>query len=75
MAFAKTVLEEAGIEFCVEGEKVGATLDSLSPFARPWSRLVVARDREAEVRTLLQPLEEIASAPATDLAEEGNREG
>ena len=74
MAFAKTVLEEAGIAFCVEGGEAGANRDILSPFSRPSRRLVVARDCEAEARTLLQPLEEIDSATATDSAVEWNRE-
>jgi hypothetical protein len=74
IAFAKTVLEEAGIEFCVEGGEAGANLDILSPFSHPSRRVVVARDREAEARTLLQPLDEIASATPTDSAEEWNRE-
>lgn len=62
IALAKTTLQEAGIPFYVLGEEISVRIQVLSPLIHPWCRIQVARDREAEARALLQPLEEAESA-------------
>lgn len=58
IAFAKSLLEEAGIAFYVQGEETGASLDSLTPFIHPWRQIQVTRDREIEARALFAALQE-----------------
>jgi hypothetical protein len=60
IALAKSLLEEAGIAFYVQGEETGASLDSLTPFIHPWRQIQVTRDREMEARALFAALEETA---------------
>jgi hypothetical protein len=57
-ALAKATLEEAGIPFCTQGEELGPRMEALSPYFHPWCRFQVAREREAEARALLRPIEE-----------------
>jgi len=62
ITWAKAVLEEAGIPFYVQGEERGPIMEAITGMAPPWGgtwcRVQVGRDREAEARTILRPIEE-----------------
>ena len=61
-ALAKASLTDAGIPFYIEGQdEVAIRLESFSPMMNCWSRFLVPRDRAAEARTLLEPLEHAES--------------
>jgi hypothetical protein len=52
-AVARTLLEEAGIPFYMEGEEIGVTMQAIDPHIYRWWGVQVARDHEAEARKLL----------------------
>jgi hypothetical protein len=58
IAFAKSLLEEAGIAFHVQGEETAGRLETLTPFIHPWCRIQVTRDREIEARALIAEIQE-----------------
>jgi hypothetical protein len=62
IALAKSLLEEAGIAFYVQGDETGASLDTLTPFIHPWRRIQVTRDREIEARALVAAIQETGPA-------------
>ena len=55
IALAKGSLEDAGIPFWVEGDETAPRL-ALGPITFPLCRFLVPKDREAEARELLEPL-------------------
>ncbi|MGE5645414.1 MAG: hypothetical protein ACM336_06435 [Acidobacteriota bacterium] len=55
IALAKGTLEDAGVPFWVQGDEMAAHLAS-QPILCPVCRFVVAKDREAETREVLEPL-------------------
>jgi hypothetical protein len=62
IACAKDSLAEAGIPYYVLGEERGPLLQGFAGAAAPWGgtwcQVQVGRDREAEARTILRPIEE-----------------
>ena len=68
LALAKGCLDEAHIPYFLTGEARGRT-GMIDPWRGQWSEFVVAREREAEARALLEPLttpEETSEDPAGD---------
>ena len=61
LALAKGLLEEAGIPCFVLGQITGLVND-VDGFTRKWTRLQVARDKEADARELLNQMMQ----PVTD---------
>jgi len=57
VAAAKSLLEEAGIPFCLLGDEVAPRILSLIP----WFRVQVGRDHKTEALALLQTLAEADS--------------
>lgn len=55
IGLAKGALEDAGIPFWMQGDETAARL-GLIPISFPPCRFLVAKDGEAEARTLLEPL-------------------
>lgn len=55
LAFAKGLLEDAGIPFFVLGQ-IATLVQDVDPFIHKWVRVQVPRDREAEARQLLETL-------------------
>ena len=71
LAFAKGLLEEAGIPFFVLGQ-IATLVQDVDAFLHKWVRIQVPRDREGEARELLEPLiNPDAGAPDAAAAEEG----
>ena len=62
IAFATGSLEEAGIPFYVAGEEGARYLHLYGASPHAPRRILVARDREAEARVLLRPLEDMQVA-------------
>jgi hypothetical protein len=63
LALTKGLLEDAGIPFFVLGQ-IATLVQDVDPFLHKWVRVQVPRDREAEVRELLEQLEaEISEQP------------
>ena len=55
LAFAKGLLEEAGIPFFVLGQ-IATLMQGIDGLLKKWVRVQVPRDREAEARELLAEL-------------------
>ena len=55
LAFAKGLLEEAGIPFFILGE-IATLVPNVDGFLKKWVRVQVPRDREAEARELMEEL-------------------
>jgi len=55
LAFAKGLLEDAGIPFFVLGQ-IATLVQDVDAFLHKWVRVQVPRDREAEAREALEPL-------------------
>ena len=62
LALTKGLLEDAGIPFFVLGQ-IATLIQDVDPFLHKWVRVQVPRDREAEVRELLEQLEAEISPP------------
>jgi hypothetical protein len=56
LAFAKGLLEDAGIPFFVLGQ-IATLVQDVDGFLHKWVRVQVPRDREAEARELLEELQ------------------
>ncbi|MGD0777523.1 MAG: DUF2007 domain-containing protein [Candidatus Solibacter sp.] len=56
LAFAKGLLQDAGIPFFVLGQ-IATLVQDVDGFLHKWVRIQVPRDREAEARELLEELE------------------
>jgi hypothetical protein len=63
LAFAKGLLEEAGIPFYVLGQ-IATLIQDVDGFLHKWVRLQVPRDREAEARELIEGLLQAETTPA-----------
>ena len=68
LAFAKGLLEEAGIPYFILGQ-----IATLVRFLHKWVRVQVPRDREAEARELLEEMLQAETIPA-DAGEDGGTE-
>jgi hypothetical protein len=55
LAFAKGLLEEAGIPFFILGQ-IATLIQDVDGFLHKWVRVQVPRDREAEARELMEEL-------------------
>ena len=55
LAFAKGVLDDAGIPYFVLGQ-IATLIQDVDPFLMKWVRIQVPRDRETEARSLLEQL-------------------
>ena len=55
LAFAKGLLQDAGLPFYVLGQ-IATLVQDVDPFLHKWVRLQVPMDREAEARELLEPV-------------------
>src|SRR5215467_11152713 len=64
VAFAKGLLEEAGIPFYVLGQ-IATLIQDVDGFLHKWVRLQVPRDREAEARQLLEMLSTAETLPGS----------
>jgi hypothetical protein len=53
LAFAKGLLEEAGIPFFILGQ-IATLIQDVDGFLHKWVRVQVPRDREAEARELME---------------------
>ena len=62
LALAKGLLEDAGIPFFALGQ-IATLVQDVDPFLHKWVRVQVPRDREAEVRELLEQLFEAETSP------------
>ena len=62
VAFAKGLLEEAGIPYFILGQ-IATLVSDVDGFLRKWVRVQVPRDREAEARGLLEELHQAESIP------------
>ena len=68
LAFAKGLLEDAGIPFFVLGQ-IATLVQDVDAFLHKWVRIQVPRDREAEARELLEGMfEEDGAAEAGENA-------
>jgi hypothetical protein len=70
VAFAKGLLEEAGIPFYVLGQ-IATLIQDVDGYLHKWVRIQVPRDREAEARELLEGLlhpEPTPSSAGDDIA-------
>ncbi len=63
LAFAKGLLEEAGIPFYVLGQ-IATLIQDVDGFLHKWVRIQVPRDREAEARELIEGLLQTEPTPA-----------
>ena len=63
LAFAKGLLEEAGIPFYVLGQ-IATLIQDVDGFLHKWVRIQVPRDREAEARELIEGLLHPEASPA-----------
>ena len=63
LAFAKGVLEEAGIPFFVLGQ-IATLVSDVDGLLKKWVGVQVPRDREAEARELLEGLLQAETSPA-----------
>jgi hypothetical protein len=63
LAFAKGLLEEAGIPFYVLGQ-IATLIQDVDGFLHKWVRIQVPRDREAEARELIEGLLQAETTPA-----------
>jgi predicted nucleotidyltransferase len=63
LAFAKGLLEEAGIPFYVLGQ-IATLIQDVDGFLHKWVRIQVPRDREAEARELIEGLLQSETTPA-----------
>ena len=54
VSVAKTLLEEAGIPYYMEGEDTGGVLPATDPHIYRWWAIQVARDHEPEARSILE---------------------
>lgn len=61
LAFAKGLLEDAGIPFFVLGQ-IATLVQDVDPFLLKWVRIQVPQDRETEAKDLLAQLEAGPSA-------------
>jgi hypothetical protein len=61
LAFAKGLLEDAGIPFFVLGQ-IATLVQDIDPFLLKWVRIQVPHDRETEAKELLAQLEAGPSA-------------
>lgn len=62
LAFAKGMLQDAGIPFYVLGQ-IATLIQDVDGFLHKWVRIQVPRDREAEARELLAEIEAQDSLP------------
>ena len=67
LAFAKGLLEDAGIPFYVLGQ-IATLIQDVDGFLHKWVRLQVPRDREAEARELLNQLQNSEPAAEAELS-------
>jgi hypothetical protein len=63
LAFAKGLLEEAGIPFYVLGQ-IATLIQDVDGFLHKWVRIQVPRDREEEARELIAGLLQAETTPA-----------
>ena len=63
LAFAKGLLEEAGIPFYVLGQ-IATLIQDVDGFLHKWVRIQVPRDREDEARELIAGLLQAETTPA-----------
>ena len=57
VGLAKGALEDAGIPFSMQSDETAARLLLIGPIMFPPCRFLVTKDREAEARTVLEPLQ------------------
>ena len=62
IAFAKGLLEEAGIPFFILGQ-IATLVSDVDGYLKKWVRVQVPRDREAEARELLEQLHQAETSP------------
>lgn len=74
LAFAKGLLQDAGIPFFVLGQ-IATLIQDVDGFLHKWVRIQVPRDREAEARELLAELEAQDSVQGAGEDEAGERGG
>ena len=72
LAFAKGLLEEAGIPFFILGQ-IATLIQDVDGFLHKWVRVQVPRDREAEARELMEELLQ-ADNTLPDAGEDGAAE-
>ena len=72
LAFAKGLLEEAGIPFFILGQ-IATLIQDVDGFLHKWVRVQVPRDREAEARGLMEELLQ-ADNSLPDAGEDGAAE-
>ena len=72
LAFAKGLLEEAGIPFFILGQ-IATLIQDVDGFLHKWVRVQVPRDREAEARELMEELLQ-ADNSLPDAGEDGAAE-
>ena len=72
LAFAKGLLEEAGIPFFILGQ-IATLIQDVDGFFHKWARVQVPRDREAEARELMEELLQ-ADNSLPDAGEDGAAE-
>ena len=72
LAFAKGLLEEAGIPFFILGQ-IATLIQDVDGFLHKWARVQVPRDREAEARELMEELLQ-ADNSLPDAGEDGAAE-
>ena len=65
LAFAKGLLEEAGIPFFILGQ-IATLIQDVDGFLHKWVRVQVPRDREAEARKLFQELPQAENSLPAD---------
>jgi hypothetical protein len=63
LAFAKGLLEEAGIPFYILGQ-IATLIQDVDGFLHKWVRIQVPRDREAEARELIEGLLHTQALPS-----------
>jgi hypothetical protein len=71
LAFAKGLLEDAGIPYFILGQ-IATLIQDVDGFLHKWVRVQVPRDREAEARELMG---ELLHAEITPVAEDGLEAG
>jgi hypothetical protein len=70
LAFAKGLLEEAGIPYFILGQ-IATLVQDVDGFLHKWVRIQVPRDREAEARELLDELLQASTIPEGAASEPG----